>query len=205
MQRHRNIHTKEKVFQCNHCSKVLFSFRKNPENLLEFLWNYDIILRSVFSHVIFHFSDPIFELDFSSHTSLRRHEQKHQGINYKCSRCSRAFNDPSNLRRHEQSCNGEAGLSEDEIVPEKVQVQPKEEVKPHRCGYCSKVIFGNFLNIFVWFQCDVIVIWEILQLFLWRNKCMKIFEKISFNFDIRKITWKNPKLLHNYDVINYSS
>ena len=25
MQRHRNIHTKEKVFQCNHCSKVNIS------------------------------------------------------------------------------------------------------------------------------------------------------------------------------------
>ena len=27
MQRHRNIHTKEKVFQCNHCSKVILPKR----------------------------------------------------------------------------------------------------------------------------------------------------------------------------------
>ena len=82
---------------------------------------------------------------FSSHTSLRRHEQKHQGINYKCARCSRSFNDPSNLRRHEQSCNGEAGLSEDEIVPETTKIEKKEEVKPHRCGYCSKVTLSDII------------------------------------------------------------
>jgi len=106
--RHINIHTHEKSFPCSMCKKT-----------------------------------------FSSHTSLRRHEQKHQGINYKCARCARSFNDPSNLRRHEQSCNGEASLSEDEIAPEiqqqqqqqqqaAIKVEKKEEVKPHRCGYCSK-------------------------------------------------------------------
>ena len=107
---------------------------------------------------------PIEHVFFSSHTSLRRHEQKHQGINYKCGKCTRSFNDPSNLRRHEQSCNGETMLSEDEIEQtgttgpgqngpnitsatnitnqhQNIKKEEKEEVKPHRCGYCSKVSY----------------------------------------------------------------
>ena len=74
-------------------------------------------------------------------------------------KCTRSFNDPSNLRRHEQSCNGEQMLSEDEIEqtqtsPQITQAQPKkeekEEVKPHRCGYCSKVSKVTILYAFDW-------------------------------------------------------
>ena len=92
----------------------------------------------------------------SSHTSLRRHEQKHQGVHYKCAKCSRPFNDPSNLRRHEMACNGEAGGEDeedsDEVSENEVEniVEPpketEEQMKPHRCGYCHKVRFfyGRF-------------------------------------------------------------
>ena len=42
-------------------------------------------------------------------------------------------------------------MSEDEIVPETIKVEKKEEVKPHRCGYCSKVIpHFHCLNIIRW-------------------------------------------------------
>ena len=94
-------------------------------------------------------------MNCSSHTSLRRHEQKHQGVHYKCSKCVRLFNDPSNLRRHEASCTG-SGDAADNPVDEKpstsekampnVKVEKKSEskeevdqMKPHRCGYCKKV------------------------------------------------------------------
>ena len=81
--------------------------------------------------------------NFSSHTSLRRHEQKHQGVHYKCSKCFRPFNDPSNLRRHEIACSGEKLENdedeENEENPEKRENEPEEQMKPHRCGYCHKV------------------------------------------------------------------
>ena len=127
--RHINIHTHEKIFPCSTCKKT-FRFVKSR--------NYNFLFKSW----------------FSSHTSLRRHEQKHQGINYKCAKCSRNFNDPSNLRRHELSCNGEHQLSEDEIEPKK---EEKEEVKPHRCGYCSKVSLKHFRIIANFFTSDHLV------------------------------------------------
>ena len=91
-------------------------------------------------------------INFSSHTSLRRHEQKHQGVNYKCSKCLREFNDPSNLRRHEAACSGEksdeplttqlSDIIEDQKPPKEKTEKKKdteEQIKPHSCGYCHKV------------------------------------------------------------------
>jgi len=132
-----------KLFFCDFCWK-------------EFTWRANLVRHiNIHTHAkSFFCSFSLCKKSFSSHTSLRRHEQKHQGVHYKCSKCVRLFNDPSNLRRHEASCTG-SGDAADNPVDEKpstsekampnVKVEKKSEskeevdqMKPHRCGYCKK-------------------------------------------------------------------
>lgn len=96
MVRHRNLHTKEKVFKCYGCDMVCYdssSLKKHINNVHTKEKKYQCV------ECFKSYTDP---------STLRQHMKLHTGEkNYKCDICSKAFVSRSHLKKHATTHTGE--------------------------------------------------------------------------------------------------